>query len=118
MRDPLSSPIADSAAAAAVAWSRRRRAGRRRGPGLVQLLLGVCCALLLLIGSPAVAASSEAIGAPDPLRPRGTPTQQLDDEAMPELQLFDSAGAADEDGLLPPLGPMGGSALGGDLFGD
>ncbi|WP_411869184.1 hypothetical protein [Vulcanococcus limneticus] len=93
-----------------------RRHGQHRG--LVQLLLGLCCVLLLLISDPASAASFDAGGAASALRPRGTPTQQLDDEAMPELQLFDSAGSPQQDELLPPLGPMGSPGLGGDLFGE
>ena len=115
MRDPLPRPLRHPLAEPAEPRRLHRRQGHRRG--LVQLLLGLCCVLLLLISDPASAASFDAGGAAGALRPRGTPTQQLDDEAMPELQLFDSAGSAQQD-ELPPLGPMGSPGLGGDLFGE
>lgn len=116
MRDPLPRPLRQPLAEPTASCTLHRRHGHRRG--LVQLLLGLCCGLLLLISDPASAASFDSGGAASALRPRGTPTQQLDDEAMPELQLFDSAGSARQDELLPPLGPMGSPGLGGDLFGE
>ena len=114
MRNPLPSPFRKPVGEPPAPLIRRRPESLRRG--LSQLLLGLCCALLLLISEPATAATFDASGAGSALRPRGTPTQQLDDEAMPELQLFDSAGSAQEDELLPPLGPMGSSGLGSDLL--
>lgn len=104
-------------------WSHAMASGlrhHREGPGhrLVQGVLALCCCLLLLIGSPATAASLDLRRAAGVFRPSGTPAQQLDDEAMPELELFDSAGTAEQDELLPPLGSMASSALGSDLMGD
>lgn len=117
MRVPLPRPFRHLWPEPAAASGLRRRDHHRRG--LVQWGIGLCCALLLLVISvPAFAASGDLSGATRSLRPRGTPTQQLDDEAMPELQLFDSAGSGQQDELLPPLGPMGSSGLGGDLAGE
>jgi hypothetical protein len=116
MRDPLPRPSRQPLPEPAVTRRLHCRHDHRRG--LVQVVIGLCCALLLLISDPATGASFDARGAAGSLRPRGTPTQQLDDEAMPELQLFDSAGSGQQDELLPPLGPMGSSGLGGDLFGE
>ncbi len=116
MRDPLPSPIPHPMGGETAPWTWRN--AERHGRGLVLLVLVFCWSLLLLICGPATAATNDLDGPGSFTGPRGTPIQQLDDEAMPELQLFARAGADGEDELLPPLGSMASQALGGDLLGE